>query len=291
MPPPLKVALVHRDSPRLMAGRMVGWWSYPTPEFVWEHIPVPRSFILDKDELARQFDLVFYEDGKIGGRFYGSASIPIVYMVVDSTLSEAHYQHRLKQAEQCDLVLVDWDRLERFSEIGRPVHRFLYCVNDHLFCDYNLERDIEVGSFQGGTAEREAMEVWLKEFCRQGGYRLEKGIYKGQAYARMMARCKIVINLNRTPLTRGHRVFDAMALASCLLTSPLAEVSGEVRQAGRHYVEFDSLEALGAKIVSLLETGRWTQIGRAGYELVQAEYTWARRSAQLRQLLETWLGL
>ena len=162
---PIRVALVHRNSPRLF-NRMVGWWSYEVPQFTWHHCPVrlKKPFTVDKDGLAENHDIIVYEDGKIGGTFTGSADIPICYAVVDSTLSEAHYQHRLQQADQCDLILLDWDRLERFEKPGLPpVERFNYCVNDKLFYPRG-EKDIDIGSFQHTTPERREVDDWLRTF-------------------------------------------------------------------------------------------------------------------------------
>lgn len=282
---PIKVALVHRDSRRLTDRRMVGWWSYPVPEFEWTHYSVRKRFRLDRGDF-RDYDLIVYEDGKLHGQFYGSGS-PIAYHIVDSTLSEEHYQVRLDQANQCDIIMVDWDDLARFKFLDKPVFRFSYCVNDKLMCDFEEVKDIDVGSFQGSTPERKELEAWLRDWCAGHGYRFEAGVYGGLDYAAMMNRCKVVINLNRNPATRGHRVFDAMACRSCLVTSPLPGVSGEQRQASIHYLEFTDRAFLAELLPHLLNDGEWEDVADSGYALVQQHHTWAARAVELRSILET----
>lgn len=283
----LKVALVHRDSPRNMADRMVGYWSYPVPEFEWDHFPVGKGFRIDKDELAaRGYELIVYEDAKIYGEFVGEAGLPVCYVVVDSTLSEGHYRHRVREAAQCDLILVDWDGLERFEHLGKPVARFSHCVNDEYFRDLGLERDIDVGSFQGDTPARKALEERLAVFCRQRGYRFEWGTRGWDDYARDMASCKVVLNLNRNPSVRGHRIFDAMACGACLVTSPVPDVPWEPRKAGRDYVEFADFGDLAVKLDSLLQGGLWREVAANGERLIKRWHTWAIRAQQLRWILE-----
>lgn len=284
---PLKVALVHRNSPRTAEARMVGWWSYAVPEFDVTHYPVPKGFCLDRAELAKQHDVVVWEDGKSTGSFVGRGGLPVFYHVTDSTLSTGHYQHRLNQARFVDAVLVDWDRLARFRKLGLPVARFSYCVNDHLMQDYGMGKDIDVGSYQGGTTERRELEAWLRDFCHANGYTFQSGVYPGQDYPLMMTRTKVIINLNRNPQTRGHRVFDAMACRSCVLTSPLPNVSGEARRKDCDYLEFDPAgrDRLGELLSWLLDSGSWETFAGNGYMLVREHHTWAIRAAELRGIM------
>lgn len=169
---PLSVALVHRDSPRCV-NRMYGEWSYAVPEFVVRHYPLALLQNISKAKLAERHDVVIVEDFRVHGQLTGDAPIPVCYRVVDSTLSEAHYQWRLGRArELADLILVDQDGLERFEGLGVPVRRFGYCVNDRLFKDYGLPKDIDVSffCFFKGAPERAEMHVWLAEFCQGRGY-------------------------------------------------------------------------------------------------------------------------
>jgi hypothetical protein len=285
----LRVALVHRDSPRLDGARSIGAWSYAVPEFMWTHFPVGKGFHLERGAFC-DYDLIVYEDGKLRGTFDGDGP-PIVYMIGDSTLSEKHYQVRRQQARQCHLLLVDWDRLERFAELGVPVRRLSYCINDRLMRpDLAMGKDVDVGSYQSGTVERRELEDWLHVFCEASGYVFKAGTYAGQDYAMMMARSKIVLNVHRNPQTRSHRIFDAMACRACMLTTPVPDVSGEVREAGIHYLEFDDRDQL-ADCVNRLLNGEWETIAGTGYMLVQEHHTWTVRARELRQIVAEELGL
>ena len=268
---------------------MIGHWSYPVPEFTWDVYPLPRRFELDLDQFVGDYDLVFHEDTKAWGSFVGDRSrLPVVYMVRDSTLSEDHYRVRVQQArEQADLILVDWDRLERFEGLGVPVRRLSHCVNERLFRDYGEPKIIDVAFHMAckGCPGRAELRDWLREFCAARGYSYAAGIMIGEEYPKALSRAKIVVNLERTPDTRAHRVFDALACRTCLLTSPEPEVSGEVRQAGLHYVEWRTYEELGEQIDVLLKTGAWENYARHGYWLVHQHHTWWIRAGELRKIL------
>lgn len=289
---PLRVALVHRNSPRCGEARAVGWWSYPVPEFEWHHYPVNpyRPFELDRATLAKNHDLVVWEDSKAHGKFRGHGGLPVCLHIVDSTLSEEHYQARLKQAREADALLVDWDRLKRFSCVAVPVLRFNYCVNDRIYREHGTMKEFDVGSYQHGTEERHAIEALVRAHCDKRGYTFDMGNPGGIDYAVAMGRCKIVLNVNRNPATRSHRVFDVMAVRSCLLTSPLPDVSGEPRAYGQHYVEFRNTAQLTEAIDYLLGSGEWETIAGNGMLLAKQEHTWARRATQLRARLEDELG-
>jgi glycosyltransferase involved in cell wall biosynthesis len=285
---PLRVALVHRDSPRCI-DRMVGPWSYAVPEFRWTHVPVGKTFRLDKDELAaRGFDVIVHEDAKCWGEFTGSAKIPVCYVVMDSTLSGDHYQHRLTQAKQADLILVDWDDLSRFESVGVPVRRCGYSVNDHFFRDWSEEKTVDVAyhATTKGSPERVALADWLESFCERRGYVYQCGRRIGPDYALAFNRAWIVVDLARTPTTRNHRALDAMASWTCLVSSPLPEVSGEEFVEGVHYEAWRDYDELGAKIDRLLVNSQCRRIAEAAYGLVRERHTWSVRAAELKSVLE-----
>lgn len=287
----LKVALIHRDSPRLMAERMVGWWAYPVPQFTWDHFPQLKHFGRKRSDF-QGYDLIFYEDGKISGQITRDADIPVAYLVVDSTLSEKHYQARLAQARlNADLVLVDWDRLERFEGLGLPVRRFSYCVNDRLFYDRCLPRQTDVGSFQGGTEDRRKLEADLREWCKQKGFIFATGVMPHEEYALAMSRCKVVINTNRNKHTRGHRLFDALACRTCLLTNPTPDVSGEYRTLNQHYLQYRSWDELKTILEFLIQSDAWAVFADAGHDLVHIHHTWSARAAELREIIHEEFGL
>lgn len=292
----LRILLVCRDSVRSREGRMVGAWSYPVPEFTWDTYCVPKTFTLDLAAFDGQYDLVMHEDTKAWGAFEGNRrKLPVCYIVRDSTLSDDHYENRVKQSRnQADLVLVDWDRLERFACTHKPVRRFSHCANERLFHPIE-EKTVDV-AFHAAVKrchEREVLREWLGEVCRERGWSYASGIRVGHEYPKALAAAKIVINLERTPTTRAHRVFDALACRSCLLTSPEPEVSGEHRVAGEHYLEFKDTAEIPDILARLLNTGEWRDYADAGYELVMRRHTWAVRAKELyRTLLEVfpWLG-
>lgn len=287
---PLKIALIHRRGESSIH-RLIGPFSYAVPDLVWSHFPVWKGFDLNKRSFRDQgFDLIIHEDHKAHARITVDADIPYVYIVRDSTLSEGHYKERLSQAGQADLVLVDWDDLKRFESTNRRVRRWSYCVNDSIFFDHDLERSVDVGFFANinGDPARGSLNDFLHEFCEGRGYIYQSGSRQGVDYARAFATCKIAINANRTPTNRNHRIFDAMASGTCLLTEPVPEVSGEVRQAGKHYVEWSGLEDLATRIPYLLSpkgSGRWKKIGRDSRDLVKKYHTWTIRAHELRQII------
>lgn len=277
---PIRVTLVHRSSPRCMDKRMVGWWSYPVPEFEWTHTPASKGFRLDLAKM--DCDLVVYEDSKLHGSFTNRGAVPVAYHVVDSPLSKDHYRARHEQAKWADLILVDYDYLSRFKDLGVPVRRFSYCANDKLFYDRG-HKDFDVGSFLGKAPRRDKIIRALHKICKRQGFSFACGRYNYQEYAEMMSRSRIVINTNRVPVLRTHRVFDTMACRSCLLGEPMHDVPGEGCEAGTHYEIFDG--DLEDKLVNLLSTGRWEPIANAGYDLVRQRHIWSIRARELREIL------
>lgn len=295
---PIKVALVHIDNPRFMQpGRMVGMWSYDVPEFSVGHIPRGKYGVVNKAQMATAYNLIWQEDHRCQVTYTGGEGIPICYFVGDSTLSIAEYHSRREIAETMDAVFVDWDRLERFGakDKGR-VFRCSHSVNDHMFRDYGRPKDIDVGFYclrtgPGGQARIEFSRK-LEAFCKERGYIYDSAIRGGADYAVAMNRTRLVVQLGRNAETRAHRTFDAMACRACLVTDCLPAVSGEIRAAGEHYVEYHDFDELTATIDRLLSTGDWRRYADAGYELVQREHTWAKRATYLHgQLCEAfpWL--
>lgn len=284
----LRVLLVCRDSGRSREGRMVGAWSYPVPEFTWDTYCVPKVFSLDLAGFYGAYDLVMHEDTKAWGSFEGNhRKLPVAYIVRDSTLSDDHYEQRVRQSRNhADLVLVDWDTIERFLPTHKPVHRLSHCANDRLFKDYGEEKTVDIAFHCAvkGCPGRSALRDWLHEYCAARGLVYASGIRPYEEYARAMNRAKVTVHLERTPTTRAHRVFDAMACRTCLLTSPLPAVSGEERQAGVHYVEWRDGDELERELDRLL-AGEWRRYADAGYELVMKRHTWAVRARELRRLI------
>lgn len=290
---PLRVALFHRDNLACLH-RLVGAFSYPVPEFDWVHFVVPKHFDLDKVSLKAQgFDLIVHEDAGAYARVVSQANIPHLYVVRDSTLSPEHYSDRFNQAAVADLVLVDWDVVQRFADTGQRAVRWAHCVNDLFFRDYGLERTVDVGFYANirGNPDREWLDGWLRQFCQGHGYSYASGRREWLDYARAFASCKLAVNLNRTPTTRNHRVLDAMAAGAGLLTSTLPEVSGEdFTGVCAQWADVDQLAEI---IPGLLDHDNWYFLGKRGQAAVLQGHTWAVRAGQLRQIVQEvfpWVG-
>ena len=289
---PLRVALIHADNPRQYR-RMVGFWAYDVPEFEVKHFGVSGKLNLNAADLVGDFDIIVREDHRTHGRIIKDARIPVAYYIVDSTLSDGHYKSRLGPAREADLILVEHDRLSRFGGLGPPVRRFGYCVNDHFFHDRGLDRVVDVGMYcrVTGAPERAELIRWLATFCDERGYFYAAGKRWGGKYPRAFNQTRISVNLSRTVTNRPHRVFDAMACRTCLLTSRLPPVSGEARVAGSHYLEFKDRAELAAVIDETLASGAWQTIADQGCELVQKQHTWAIRAGELRETFAEEFGL
>lgn len=289
-PQPLRVALIHRDEGRSLNRDAIGWWSYPVPEFEWDHYPVPESFRL-KRSLFVEYDLIVYEDGKIHGTLERDWNIPVAYVIADSTLSEEHYKIRCQQAaENADILLVDFDDLERFKHLGLPAYRFSFASNDRFF--YPRQKTVDVGFFFHHTPQRDRLANHLDQFCNQRGYRYACGTRIGPAYAAAIGSAKININLARNPQTRSNRIFDVFVSQSCLVCDPLPPVSDEPRQLNEHYLQFRSWRELDGLLDELLLNDTWRVFAVAAGELGLAQHTWAARARQLRAILgEGGLGI
>lgn len=286
---PLKVALVTRPG-SVPGERNVGLFAYPVPELTWRHFEVPKRQTVNRRQFTG-FDVILWEDGKSVIHWEGEGP-PLAYLVGDSTLSVEHYQRRLALAKQADLILVDWDRLERFASLGRPVRRLAYCVNERRFRDYGEAKVVDVAyHLSEDTAERHALGDWLGEFCQARGYTYVRGQRFGDDYAISFNRAKVTVNLNRNAETRNHRLFDAMACRTCVVTDPVPEVSGEVRAAGVEYVEWGSLGDLAFLLPRLLDTGAWRTHADCGYDLTHQLHTWRVRAGELRAVLGEVLGV
>jgi hypothetical protein len=270
----------------------VGFWAYDVPEFKVTHYGTAKEFTWHRSKFAGAHDIIIREDYKCYGEIVGDADIPLCYYAVDSPASEDHYQRRCRVANGSDLILVEQDRLERFAHLGAEVRRFGYCVNDRFFRDYGLPKTTDVGMYYMPTPGREKLNEWLTGFCGKRGYVYRKGKrIPGDSYPRAFNKSKISVNLSFNENCRPHRVFDAMACRSCLVTNPLPDVSGEAREVGFHYLEFEDHDHLGRVIDDLLTTGLWKEISDAAYDLVMERHTWKTRAGELRETLYEVFGL
>lgn len=282
----MQVALVVKNSISTQDrdNRNMGLFSYPVPEFEWKHFIFGghKAYATEMND----YDLIFQEDA--GPRHWKDRRARLVYLAIDSTLSEDHLQARLERAEQSDLILVEQDDLERFSHLGIPVKRFNYCVNDRLMRDHGLPRDLDVSFHCGGNGQPERAKVreMLATYCKKRRLTYQSGILHITDYAMAMARSKIVVNWPRTPANRPHRVFDAMACGACLVTGPIPDVMGDERVPGRDYLQVNRISDIPDTIDYLLETGEWQQIAGKGKRLIARYHTWTIRARQLKGILD-----
>lgn len=292
---PLKVALIFKSRSGIIERdhRAMGWWSYPVPEFFWEFFPARDNMDLNQ---FRDYDLMFHEDTARVSYIHNPKQPPLVYLDIDSSLSESHYQHRLPFARQANLVLVDHDDLSRFKHNGNHVRRLAYCVNDHVFKPLDKTLDIcyhcAAGESRGlpGGKERNEIRRFLGEYASRSGYSLRAGAVGLDEYSTDMGASRVTVNWPRTMINRPHRVFDAMACRSAILTGPIPMVLGDCLEWGTHYLNFTDHDELGANLKNLLD-GAWESYADAGYDQVMKRHTWAVRAQELRQILREELGL
>lgn len=280
----MKVALVVKCSGSTTErdNRNMGYWSYPVPEFEWQHFQFggKKAYATEMNG----FDIIFQEDS--GPRYFKDAKLPIVYLDIDSTLSTDHLQARLERAAQADLILIDQDGLDKFAHLGVPVRKLNYCVNDHLMKDDDQLRTLDVSFYCGGNEERGKIRHMMRKYCPENNISFETGTLHPIDYAKAMARSKIVLNWPRVPTNRPHRVFDAMACGACLVTGPLPDVPGDERVQGRDYVKVETMEDIPTMVKRLLDNDEWQEIAASGKRLVAKYHTWSIRARQLKQILD-----
>lgn len=319
---PLHVVLIH--SPSLLDPHwraMYGTFSYPVPEFeVLDHIVTPRNTKTEFDLRGwrGRCDLVIHEDTRNWGSYGPRATRPpVAFRVLDSTECAKHYFWRRDQAGRADIIMLDMDPAERFADLGKPLVRSTFGLDERCFPDRQQTRDIDV-LYPVGEARsrvRPALGLWLRDFCTRRGYSyvgppfLEENTMSKSLpfadYVDLLNRSKIVINTNRTPLTRSARIFEVMACGACLVSEPPPVIEGEDFVAGRHYVGFaglpvdgrqedgpavtfgpDDLPDLARALDWLVKDNRaCRKITRAGQHYVLAQHTWSARATALRAAL------
>jgi hypothetical protein len=278
----------------------MGYWSYPVVQFDWAHF-CPHGSVVDTKRF-NEFDVIFWEDGG-DFRFNKSpGSPPVVYMSIDGTLTKSHYETRLKRAAQADLVLVDHEPLSRYKNLGVPVRRLNYCVNDlvfkPVFVPYGKKQtDISFHCSSGankgmpGGIERVKMRKLLHNISMKKNYSYKSGTLPLLEYAKSMAQSRVVVNVPRTVTNRPHRVFDTMACKTALLTLPIPNVDGDYLTDGVHYLSFQDDNDLEKNLSYLIDAGRCVEIANEAYTFVKANHTWAIRAAQLRSIFNDELGV
>ena len=235
----------------------------------------------------------------------GKRPVPVVCHFMYTTLASHIRNSRIRRAQRnADLVLLDYDDPAKFADAGLPVERCAYSVNERLYRDRGLKREVDVGFYcvWRMAPERRALHGWLTDFCKKKGY-----VYRGshrfvKGYPELLAGAKVIVHLNRTPTTRPARIFDVAASRTALLSNPMPEVSGERWKPWKHYVPFEKptghyvekrrsaappyTDKDCAEIIKglewLLDEGHWGEVAQRAHEYVLANHTWAVRARQLR---------
>ena len=295
---PLRVAHFSKNSNTNVARekRNIGYFSYAVLEFTWDHFVIGGS--IDRKQF-RDYDLIFIEEGGKPLEIINPGP-PVAYLSYDSTLSEQHYQDRLKRAAVSDLILVDHDKLERFKHLGKPVRRLNYCVNELVFKPLDKTLDVCFMCSGGGTGnlpggkERAELRVKLGEICKELGLSYKSGVGGLDEYAAALGHSKVVVNLPRTPINRPHRVFDAMACEAQLLTGQIPRIP-EDKLTCKELTVFDDIDQLTLHICQtiyhILKDDIVPEKAINGYNLIMNNHTWSIRAQQLRQILSEELGL
>ena len=282
---PLNVILIHRDNDNYR--RLTGWWSYDVPEFTWKAYKVPAVGFVAHPNI-QDVDLLVMDDW-IWGKVYKGGK-PMAYVTVDSARSPEQLQRNLTQARQADLMLIDSDRLEKFRDVGKPVRRFAYAVNEKLFTP--KVKTFDVAFLCWPTPERRVIRNRVEEICNRRGWSFLGNTYQNPLdYASALGLAKVVVHKAHVEQARSWRVFDVPATRGCLLTNPIPLIDGDGLQPGVHYAEYWDAEDLEAKLESLLTDGAWEQMAETGYEHIVKHHTWKVRARELRQIVHEELGL
>lgn len=288
----ITVALVVKasDSTQMRDDRNMGYWSYPVPEFEWKHFVFGSRKAYAEPGMNKR-DIIFQEDA--GPRYFKNRLRPLVYLAIDGTLSDDHLQARLERAENADLILVDHDDLSRYECLGKPVKRLNYCINDKIMRNYGQDKIIDV-SFCCSTSNnltRKRVRNMLGTYCKKRRLVYQSGVMHITDYAKVMNRSKIVVNWPRTLGNRPHRVFDALACKTCLVSGQIPDVPGDNLVSGRDYVSVSEIKEIPDVIDELMTTGKWQEIAENGYKTVMKYHTWATRARQLREILKEELNV
>ena len=149
---PINLAIYHRGD-KYRWTRIDGQMAYAVPGLAW------TQHRLSKTETVKlagvDADVVWLDEGKY--RNYQlfapppgpGRPLPVAYYALYPTLSDDIYRSRIARAKkQADLVLVEHDDLERWErDSGLPCRRLAYSVNERLYRDRGLRRDIDVGFY------------------------------------------------------------------------------------------------------------------------------------------------
>jgi spore maturation protein CgeB len=163
-------------------------------------------------------------------------------------------------------------------------------VNELVFRNYGEEKTVDIGfhMVQRGNKPRiwalHQISVWADEMNKVVDVRTIK--HDVVEYAKAFNRAKLSVNVSQVPGNRPHRLFDAMACRSCVISTPQPNVEeAHSPMPGEHYLEFDP-ELIAGAFGPALENGVYQSIADAGFAFIQEYHTWAKRAPELRAIIE-----
>lgn len=292
---PLKIALiVKNETNKRRLDRNMGYFSYPVPEFEWEHFTPGKRFSLARSTF-KNFDLIIHEDAPLEANWHG-AGIPLIFLDIDSTLSIEHFRQRFNQAKQADLILVDHDDLKLFKQTGKPVVRLSYCVNDKVFYPKEAAKSLDLvyhcsNGFEGGDKRREVRQI-LSNYAKANFLQFRSGAIALDQYADNFRSALVAVNQSRNSSNRPHRILDVLASQTCLLTSDFAYVAHDGLQEQQHYLKFCDESDLILKLDYLFNNRDViNRLANSGYNLINQNHTWAIRAKELREIIQCKLSV
>jgi hypothetical protein len=279
------VAVVCRQKAFSETRAKIGLWSYDVPDLTWDFYPVEDGQVVDKNMLAREHDCIFWEDW-CWPTWEGASSIPVYAWIVDSNTSARRRKNYVARARQADVVLVDQDQLKHFNDLGKPVFRWQYAVNEQVFAPMPKSVDVayHVARTDGRAALQEYLLAWLRDHPTINA--TFGGNFTIAQYVARLGAARIVVHKRTHEQCRSHRYFDALAAGCCLLADRGWSVNEDGFRPGVHYLEWDTPTELVGQIEQLLDTGEWLRYANMGQAFVLSHHTWARRAAELVHIME-----
>lgn len=284
------IAVVCRSKAFEETRAKMGWFSYAVSGLEWTFYPVEDKQPVNKNKLAAKgHDAIVWEDW-CWNTWEGDAPLPVYAIIVDSNTSPRRLKNYLNRAKDADVLLIDQDKLSKFAETGKPVYRWQYAVNEHLFAPQT--KVIDVAYHVNTTPERQALSDTIRDCCQEQGLSLTMG--KGltvQQLATRYAEARIVVHKATHEQCRSHRFFDALACGACLLTDRVWSVPEDGFEVGKHFYEWDNPAELQVAIPHLLESGAWQKVAQIGRDHVLRFHTWRTRAEQLVAIIEQTQGV
>ena len=109
-----------------------------------------------------------------------------------------------------------------------PARRWAYGVNERIWSEPE-SKPVDVAYHVARTKEREHLALWLGDFMADHPeFRYSHHFSLDMpAYIQSIRQAKLVVHIPTWPQCRTHRIFDALAAGSCLLSSELPNITGD----------------------------------------------------------------